>query len=116
MYYTKEWLYHTKGRPKPRHPPSLASFDSSPVKGANMGPMIVDQGYLNAPALECSTVVFRGGERVVRYMGEEYSIFGLYFARSLNGAREVFYILRLIAGDDQRGYSGNGARPWEVHR
>jgi len=79
-----------------------------------MGPMMVDQGYRNAPAQECSIVVIRRGERVVRYMGEEYLISGLYFARSHNGGREVFYILRLISRDDQGAYSGNGARPWEV--
>lgn len=55
--------------------------------------------YLNATAKNCSAVMVERGQRIVRYQGEEYLMVGLYFARSNNGERELFYILRHSNGD-----------------
>ena len=67
--------------------------------GLSWGRVVPDPVHLNAKADQCSTTVVNGGQRVVRYRGEEYLMVGLYFARGANGQRELFYILRLPGGN-----------------
>jgi len=62
---------------------------------------VLEPRHLNAHARECSAVFVERGQRFVRYHGEEYLMVGLYFARGLNGDRELFYILRSARLDGQ---------------
>jgi len=54
--------------------------------------------HVNARADECSAAVFERGLRIVQYQAEGYVMVGFYFARSHNGQRELYYILRPIDG------------------
>ncbi len=67
--------------------------------GLSWSRVVPDPVHLNARADQCSTTVVDGGQRVVRYRGEEYVMVGLYFARSPSGQRELFYVLRLPDGN-----------------
>mgnify|MGYP001593023063 CR=1 FL=1 len=50
------------------------------------------------------------GNRVVSYQGERYIVRGFYFARNLNGNRDLFYILRLGDSDLRFGRPDGGGR------
>ncbi len=60
--------------------------------------MAQDPVHVHARAEQCSLPTVVHGRRVMTYQGEEYVMLGLYFARSLNGQRELYYILRPLDG------------------
>ncbi|MDQ7827846.1 MAG: hypothetical protein QN122_10290 [Armatimonadota bacterium] len=53
--------------------------------------------YLNARAEQCSIAGIEQGRRLIRYAGAHYLLVGLYFARSQDGQRDLFYILRALS-------------------
>lgn len=59
--------------------------------------------YLNARAELCSIAGIEQGRRLVRYAGAHYLLVGLYFARSTDGQRDLFYILRALSPNGSRG-------------
>jgi hypothetical protein len=68
-----------------------------------------DPVHLQARADQCSLPFVVQGRRLVSYQGEEYVMLGLYFARTQNGNRELYYILRLSDGKGTLGRRISGA-------
>lgn len=69
--------------------------------GLSVALTMVEPIHAHAKADQCSLPVVLGGRRVVSYQGEDYFMLGLYFAGSSNGHRELYYILRLLDGDER---------------
>ncbi|MDR7474639.1 MAG: hypothetical protein QN175_06460 [Armatimonadota bacterium] len=64
-----------------------------------------DAVYVHARAEQCSFPTTVQGNRLVTYQGEQYVVLGFYFARSLDGFRDMYCILRLADGDLRAGKS-----------
>lgn len=67
-----------------------------------------DPVHLQARADQCSLPVIVQGKRIVSYQGEQYVMLGLYFARNMNGNRELYLILRLLDSDLMAGRPDRG--------
>ncbi|HZY31474.1 MAG TPA: hypothetical protein VFF86_07510 [Candidatus Methylomirabilis sp.] len=67
-----------------------------------------DPVHLQARADQCSLPVIVQGNRIVSYQGEQYVMLGLYFARNMNGNRELYFILRVFDGDARAGRPDRG--------
>ncbi len=62
-----------------------------------------DAIYVHARAEQCSFPTTVQGKRLVTYQGDQYVVLGFYFARSMDGFRDMYCILRLADGDLRAG-------------